>query len=89
MLIFLLDITEDPAQALETLERELEAFNPVLAKRDRLVVLNKIDLDPDQSPLAADFRISGLTGQGLEELMEELAVRVERASLEEEQEDAG
>ena len=88
-LVFLLDITADPAAALETLSRELEAFNPVLAQRERLVVLNKIDLAPEEDPFPADFRVSGLTGQGLGELMEELALGLEKGPPGEEPGDAG
>ena len=78
LLIFLLDWTADPAAALATLERELAAFSPELAGRERLIVLNKTDLPGGEEGFKADFRVSGLTGQGLEGLMEELAIRLAR-----------
>jgi len=79
LLVFLLDLSQDPDQALQVLKGELDAFSPDLARRESLIVLNKIDLEgvrPDRSK--ADFAISALTGQGLEPFLEELAHRLKR-----------
>lgn len=71
----------DPAENAAAIERELEVFSPTLARCDRWLVLNKIDLLP-QDQCAAKcaelvkklkwnqpvFRISGLTGHGTREL---------------------
>jgi GTPase len=44
MLIYVLDIAENPAQAFKTVRGELEAFDPQLIERPGLIALNKIDL---------------------------------------------
>ena len=82
MLIHLIDITgADPAEAMQVVERELEAYGEALADKPRLVALNKIDLA--DAELAAGFAeelktagadrvfpISGATGQGIEALLD-------------------
>lgn len=70
----------DPIEDFATINRELEAYSPKLAKRKRLVVANKMDL-PDSEEnfqkLAAHvtakgyeiYKASAATGEGLQELM--------------------
>lgn len=70
----------DPIEDFATINRELEAYSPKLAKRKQLVVANKMDL-PDSEEnfqkLAAHvtakgyeiYRASAATGEGLQELM--------------------
>ncbi|MDD7381097.1 MAG: GTPase ObgE [Succiniclasticum sp.] len=70
----------DPIEDFATINRELEAYGPKLAKRKQLVVANKMDL-PDSEEnfqkLAAHvtakgyeiYRASAATGEGLQELM--------------------
>ncbi len=69
----------DPETTVEGLERELEAYNPELARRGRLLVATKIDAmdDPDRlEALEAIARrrdlpfvaISAVSGQGLDTL---------------------
>jgi GTP-binding protein len=53
LLLYLLDVspfaTAPPLEAFETLRRELELYNPDLARKPALVALNKIDaLAPDE-----------------------------------------
>jgi len=93
LLLYLLDVspfaTAPPLEAFETLRRELELYNPDLARKPALVALNKIDtLAPDERA-ALDavrcaieshgyevFPISAYTGEGLEALLARLAQRV-------------
>jgi GTP-binding protein len=93
LLLYLLDVspfaTAPPLEAFETLQRELELYNPDLAQKPALVALNKIDaLAPDERA-AVDtvrraieahgyevFPISAYTGEGLEPLLARLAQRV-------------
>ena len=86
LLLHLVDIAPpdpdaDPVEGARAITRELNKFSPELAKKDRWLVLNKIDLlpadDGDQrcreivrrqrfkGPV---FRISGATGRGTKEL---------------------
>ncbi len=56
----------DPAAAVAALAEELAAFSPALARRERFLVLNKIDLLPPgggRRALAALCRASGFGGQ--------------------------
>ena len=93
LLLYLLDVSPfapaPPLEAFETLQRELELYNPDLARKPALVALNKIDaLAPDERA-ALDavrcaieshgyevFPISAYTGEGLEALLARLAQRV-------------
>jgi GTPase len=83
------DGAEDPAAAVETVERELVAYNPALLSLPRIVAANKIDLPhgeglarltarcrASEMPLLA---VSALTGEGIPGLLEALAMRL-RAS---------
>ncbi|MFA7347286.1 MAG: GTPase ObgE [Desulfurivibrionaceae bacterium] len=80
---------EQPLQEYRTLENELRVYNDELMDRQRLVVLNKIDLLEDEQRLAAlqelffkvegikPLAISALTGQGLAQLQEVLGEMLE------------
>jgi GTP-binding protein len=82
VLIHLVDIAgSDPAEALQVVERELEAYGADLVDKPRLVALNKIDLaDAELAAGFADelkaagaervFPISGATGAGIEALLD-------------------
>jgi len=82
VLIHLVDIGgEDPAEAMRTVEAELEAYGAGLEGKTRLVALNKVDIaDAEladgfaEELLAAGaekvFPISGATGQGIEALLD-------------------
>jgi GTPase len=82
VLIHLIDIQgTDPAEALEIVEEELEAYGGGLEAKPRLIVLNKIDLvdaelvkmfTKELKAAGADrvFPVSGATGKGLDKLMD-------------------
>ena len=82
VLIHLIDIAgQDPADAYQTVNAELEAYGAGLLDKPQLVVLNKLDLaDKELGAAFADellaagaekvFSISGATGEGIEELMD-------------------
>jgi len=73
-----------PLEDLRVLEHELACYNPELLERPRLLVLNKIDLlegDEAREQLLEQFSstglevimVSGLEGQGLEQLKDRLS----------------
>jgi GTPase len=97
VIVHLLDLFptdgSDPAANYHVIRRELESFSPALAKKREVIVANKMDLAidndaidrlrrdlPDRQVLA----ISGVSRQGVEDLMESLwhIVRQESASVE-------
>jgi GTPase len=80
------DGAEDPVAAVETVERELVAYNPALLSLPRIVAANKTDL-PHGEGLArltarcrasemALLEVSALTGEGIPGLLEALATRL-------------
>ncbi|MFA6283371.1 MAG: GTPase ObgE [Desulfurivibrionaceae bacterium] len=85
---------EQPLQEYRTLENELRVYNDELMDRQRLVVLNKIDLLEDEQRLGAlqelflkaegikPLAISALTGQGLAQLQEALGEMLELRKVE-------
>lgn len=91
LLIFILDASgidgRTPAADLQVLRQELEAYNPALLERPYLVALNKIDTEEAQQhvqefctlysfPPHTLFKISAAYGEGLQELVEEMAHRL-------------
>lgn len=82
VLIHLVDIAgEDPAEAMQVVERELDAYGAGLAEKPRIVALNKIDLADAElvEAFAAElqavgaeqvFAVSGSTGEGIEHLLD-------------------
>jgi GTP-binding protein len=90
LLLHLVDIaplapSEDPAQAVRTVGKELKKFSPVLAARERWLVCNKIDLlSPEQREVACRrlrerldwrgplFMISAASRAGTPELMTQI-----------------
>ena len=93
VLIHLIDISgPDPAEAMQIVESELDAYGDVLAEKPRLIALNKIDLaDPELvAGFAAElkaagaeevFPVSGATGAGIDALLDAvLAYLPERSS---------
>lgn len=72
----------DPIEDIYAINRELEAYNPDIAKRPQVIAANKIDavFDPESNPVEAIraefepkgipvFPISAVSGQGLKELL--------------------
>ncbi len=82
VLIHLIDIQgTDPAEALEIIEEELEAYGAGLGDKPRLIALNKIDLADAElvkgftkelkaAGAARVFPISGATGKGMDKLLD-------------------
>jgi GTPase len=97
MLLHVLDASGeegDPLGQFQTLESELRQFKEELLSKQRLVILNKMDLlpDPEEMEKLTDFfaerglrtmRISALTGAGLEELRDFLAAALAEMDREE------
>jgi GTP-binding protein len=86
VLVFVVDLTGDPRADLETVRKELAAHDPGLLERRSLVVGTKLDLlhpRPDRPPEGVDVMVSGLTGEGVEELARRLGELVARARAEE------
>jgi GTP-binding protein len=79
---------EDPIAAYEAIRKELGAYATALTERIEIVALNKIDLLPDRDvllPIEAALRercrglhrISSATGEGLPELLVDVARSIE------------
>jgi GTPase len=93
--VHVLDVSEgtveDAVAAFRTLNEELEAFDPSLRTKPQVLALNKMDLPPvrERAPdLQACFKalgyrlhlISAETGEGLEELLEDVFDMLSRVS---------
>lgn len=73
----------DPIEDFKTINKELEAYNPILAKRPQVVAANKMDLPGAEenfsrfkTEITEDidmFPISAVTGQGIDPLMFKVA----------------
>ncbi len=81
----------DPAAGIKTIEAELRKFSPQLAKRERWLVLNKMDLLPEieREPIADRllkklkwkrpvYKISAISGKGCRELTMDLMRQMEQ-----------
>jgi len=94
ILVHLVDICpidgSDPAENAVSIVRELENFSPTLSKRERWLVLNKLDLLSEeeaqerQEKIVAAlnwqgpvYRVSAIAQQGTKELCEQLLSRLE------------
>jgi len=97
VLIHLIDIAgDDPADAMRTVEAELEAYGEGLEDKPRLVALNKLDLADSELADAfgeelkaagadAVYPVSGATGAGVEALLDAvLGYLPDRTALEDE-----
>ncbi|MCH2487118.1 MAG: GTPase ObgE [Erythrobacter sp.] len=95
VLIHLVDIAgDDPAEAMQTVNAELEAYGADLADKPQLIVLNKVDLADAElaegfaqelREAGADrvFVVSGATGEGIDDLLDAvLAYLPDRTSTE-------
>lgn len=95
ILVHLIDVSqinpESPLDELNLINRELSLYSSTLARKEQLVVLNKIDLTDTESKVAAFksaytssavcpgqkiLAISAATGKGTRELVRELARRI-------------
>jgi GTP-binding protein len=76
LLMHVIDSAEDDAdERWHTIDAELSAYGAGLDQRPQIVVLNKIDLNPDPPSFQIEderivrvFRVSAATGAGIEEL---------------------
>ncbi|HRK36642.1 MAG TPA: Obg family GTPase CgtA, partial [Candidatus Hydrogenedentes bacterium] len=92
VLLFLIDLgDEDPAETLRVLEGELAQYSDVFETRPRVIALNKADVSENRErfeEVAKSFKspwlISGVTGEGIPELLEHLWAIVDRLRKEEE-----
>jgi GTP-binding protein len=82
VLVFLLDPSplqeNDPETQLRILSREIAQYSEELARRPRLVILNKSDLSPE-TDLDDVVKVSAITGDGMKEALHEIADLVESA----------
>lgn len=90
------DPEADPAKDVRTIERELKRFSPELALRERWLVLNKMDLLPEEerAKRAKDlvrrlkwkgpvFQVAAINGTGCRELVGRLMDRLDELKAEE------
>ncbi|WP_163328468.1 GTPase ObgE [Desulfurobacterium thermolithotrophum] len=79
-LIDLTDMTRDPKEAFEKINKELELYSPELTQKPQIVVGTKIDALTDRSKIEElknyfekkgypFFAVSAVTGEGMNELM--------------------
>ncbi len=94
VLVHLVDISggsgRDPVSDLDTVRHELEMYQPTLAAKPQIVAANKIDALDDESRVEAlarraaalklpFFKVSGVSGAGLPELLEAMWQRLTAA----------
>ena len=92
LLLHLVDVSSasgrEPVDDYETVDRELAAYNPELATRPQIVVATKIDILDDPEKLAelkqqaeadgkAFYAISSVTNQGVRDLVNAVAARLD------------
>jgi GTPase len=93
MLVHVIDASEDADEHWRTIDAELAAYGAGLDERPQVVVLNKIDLEPEprfgiRDPRIVDvFRVSCATGAGIDEFRRRLFALVPEPAVEERGED--
>jgi len=93
IIVHILDIMptigSNPAENYRAIRSELEQYSKELAKKEEVIVANKIDLDPD-GKIVKDLRkklkkeiypISAVTGEGIKELTELLWQKVKETKV--------
>ncbi|HHE32586.1 MAG TPA: GTPase ObgE [Chlorobaculum parvum] len=89
LLVMVPSDSADIAAEYATLLRELEKFDPSLLSKPRLAVITKMDIAPEEfetpelEPDAKVFTISGVAGQGLKPLKDELWRQISAQNLSE------
>ena len=91
LLLHVIDVSgiegRNPVEDFYTINKELESYSKKLAKRQQIIVANKIDIMQDDTglkeleKLAKEkkmelFKISAATGEGLQELLDRVAVKL-------------
>jgi GTP-binding protein len=79
------DVKQDPVESVLTINKELEQYSDALGSQDQWLVLNKMDLVPEdiREELCQEvldrlnwqgkvFRVSGQSGEGCDELCEQI-----------------
>jgi len=82
VLVYVVDLSGDPVADLTMLRQEIERFDPALLERRSVSVGSKLDLLSDAReslPPGIQLAVSGLTGEGVEELASRLAQEVAAA----------
>jgi GTP-binding protein len=88
-LVHVIDASKDADEQWHTIDDELVAYGARLEERPQIVVLNKIDLDPEPAFVIEDerivgvFRVSCATGEGLDDFRRALFGLVPEAAVEE------
>ena len=105
VLLHLVDVAPfdetDPVKTARAIVKELENFSPALAERERWLVLNKVDLLPEdqREEVCARiikelgwegrvYRTAAIAGQGTDLLCQELMTYIEERNQEEAQDDS-
>jgi GTP-binding protein len=92
-LVHVIDAARDPDEQWRTIDAELGAYGAGLDERPQIVVLNKIDLEPqpvftvEDSRIVTVLRLSCATGEGLDEFRKALFSLVPEPAVEEHAED--
>jgi GTP-binding protein len=92
-LVHVIDASHPPDDQWRAIDVELSAYGAGLEERPQIVVLNKIDLEPDPEftvddpRILAVFRVSCATGAGIEDFKRRLFSLVPEAEIEESGED--
>jgi GTP-binding protein len=76
VLVYVVDLTERPDDTLDMVRREISSYDPALGDRRSLVVGTKTDLTDGAVWGPADVVVSGLTGQGVDLLVGQVASAV-------------
>jgi GTP-binding protein len=85
-LVYVVDLSGEPDRDLDMVRSEVDAFDPALSRRRSLVVGTKADLlpgHPAELPLGFDLAVSGLTGEGLDDLRDRIKELVAAARADE------
>jgi GTP-binding protein len=88
VIVYVVDLTGQPERDLAMIRSELDAFDPALSQRRSLAVGTKADLlrPPARGRSeGVDLAVSGLTGEGLDELRDRIQELVAVARAEEPQ----
>ena len=85
------DVKQDPVESVQTINRELENYSEALGSQEQWLVLNKMDLVPDdiREELCREvidklnwkgkvFRVSGQSGEGCDGLCDEVMTYLEQ-----------
>ncbi len=93
------DVEQDPVESVKTINRELERYSEALGSQDQWLVLNKMDLVPEdiREELCNEvidrldwqgkvYRISGQSGEGCDQLCEDVMAYLEHSREQEQSE---